>query len=236
VAVVAVKNALAAAILVIASAPVWAQIPACKVLDPELQGSYSGGCADGLAQGRGEARGTATYVGEFDAGRKHGRGVKAWPATGDRYEGDFVADRKHGKGTYVWGSRSPAAGERYSGDYVADRRHGEGVYDWPGGDRYSGPWENDAPTGLPTKGMIARARALAERAAVIGVPGTKVCRELRVGVATLETIRGTVLGRRGDSIRLRIDDAGTFEHVLEGRTLRKGDAIVEPMRYWLPCV
>ena len=229
------KRALAAAAFVLVCGPALAQHAACKVLDPELQGSYTGGCVNGLAQGKGEARGTATYVGEFDAGRKHGRGVKTWPATGDRYEGDFVADRKQGKGIYAWGSRSPSAGERYSGEYLGDRRHGEGVYEWPGGDRYSGPWENDAPTGTPTKGMIARARALAERAAVTGVPGTRVCRELRVGVATLETIRGTVLSRRGENIRLRIDDPGTFEHVLAGRTLRKGDVLDEPMRYWQPC-
>src|SRR5687767_8279771 len=84
----------------------------CKVLDPELQGSYDGGCVNGYAEGRGEARGRATYIGAFSAGRKHGKGVKTWPATGDRYEGDFVEDRKHGTGTYAWGSRSPAAGER----------------------------------------------------------------------------------------------------------------------------
>jgi hypothetical protein len=234
--VAVVRRALAAVLLAVALDSALAQSPsACKVLDPELQGGYSGGCVNGLAQGKGEARGIAAYVGDFDAGRKHGRGVKTWPATGDRYEGDFVADRREGKGTYLWGSRSPSAGERYSGDYLADRRHGEGVYQWPAGDRYSGPWENDTPTGPPTKGMIARARALAERTAVVGVPGTRVCRELRVGVATLETIRGTVLGRRGDAIRLRIDDAGTFEHVLGGRTLRKGDVIVDPMRLWLPC-
>ncbi|HEX2825353.1 MAG TPA: hypothetical protein VHP37_03330 [Burkholderiales bacterium] len=229
------KLVVAGVSFIVAMSSALAQSPACKVLDPELRGSYSGGCIGGLAQGKGEARGIATYVGEFVAGRKHGRGVKTWPATGDRYEGDFVADRKEGKGTYVWGSRSPSAGERYSGDYLGDRRHGDGVYEWPGGDRYSGPWDNDAPTGAPTKGMIARARALAERAAVIGVPGTRVCRELRVGVATLDIVRGTVLGRRGDAIRLRIDDAGKFEHVLDGRAVHKGDVLDEPIRYWLPC-
>ena len=233
---VVVKRALGAALLLMAWGSASAQHPpACKVLDPELLSSYSGGCVNGYAQGKGEARGVATYAGEFDAGRKHGKGVKTWPASGDRYEGDFVADRREGKGTYVWGARSPSAGERYSGDYVADRRHGVGVYDWPGGDRYSGPWENDTPTGPPTQGMIARARALAERAAVVGVPGTRVCRELRIGVATLETIRATVLARQGEAIRVRIDDAGQLEHVLRDRTLRKGDVLTEPMRFWIPC-
>lgn len=78
----------------------------CKVLDPELQGTYAGGCVNGLADGSGEATGTARYQGAFKAGKKHGKGVKTWPDTGDRYEGDFVEDRKQGAGTYVWGSRS----------------------------------------------------------------------------------------------------------------------------------
>ena len=58
--------------------------PKCIVLDPELQGSYAGACANGKAEGQGTARGRAAYVGEFHEGRKHGRGVKTWP-WGDRY-------------------------------------------------------------------------------------------------------------------------------------------------------
>src|SRR5438094_227495 len=90
----------------------WAQ---CRVLDPELQTSYSGPCVNGLAEGQGVARGSATYEGEFKVGRKHGRGVKSW-ANGDRYEGGFADDHKHGQGTYTWG-RGPWAGERYEGNY-----------------------------------------------------------------------------------------------------------------------
>src|SRR5487761_2731539 len=63
----------------------------CKVLDPELQGTYVGGCKNGLADGYGEASGTAHYEGQFKAGRKDGKGVKTWP-DGDRYDGEFVAD------------------------------------------------------------------------------------------------------------------------------------------------
>ena len=230
-------RALTAALL-IASGAALAQTPmsaACKVLDPELQGSYEGGCLNGYAEGQGDARGRATYTGAFVAGRKHGAGVKTWPATGDRYEGEFSEDRKHGTGMYVWGSRSPAAGERYTGGYRADLRHGYGVYEWPNGERYAGPWDGDTPTGAPTRGMIARARAQAEHAAVAGIPGAKVCREVRVGVATLETLRGTVLAREGESIRVRIDDAGQIEHVIGERTVRKGEVLSDPLRFWQPC-
>src|SRR5438067_5493981 len=97
----------------------------CQVLDPELQGSYSGPCVNGLAEGKGVARGSAEYEGEFKAGRKHGRGVKSWPS-GDRYEGEFANDEKQGHGTYTWG-RGPWAGERYEGNYVDDKREGFGT-------------------------------------------------------------------------------------------------------------
>jgi hypothetical protein len=207
----------------------------CTVVDPELQGSYSGGCENGSASGPGEARGTALYQGEFKAGRKHGKGVKSWPATGDRYIGDFVDDRKEGRGAYVWGPGSATPFERYTGAYLADRRHGYGVYEWPGGDRYAGPWAHDAIAGAPTRGMIARARAHAERVAVAGVAGARVCRALRVGVAIEDVIRATVISREGDSIRLRIDDAGKFEHVMQGRAVRKGEVFSEPLRAWFPC-
>lgn len=229
-------RALVAALLLASSTWCAAQSGTpCRVLDSELQGSYAGGCVDGYAQGRGDARGAASYAGDFERGRKHGKGVKTWPATGDRYEGEFADDRKQGTGMYVWGARSFAPGERYTGGYLADLRHGYGVYEWPNGERYAGPWENDTPTGPPTKGMMARARALAERAAAVGTAGTRVCRDLPVGVAIRDTIRGTVVARQGEALRVRIDDAGKFEHVLGERTLQKGDVIVDPLRFWLPC-
>jgi hypothetical protein len=207
----------------------------CVVLDPELQGSHSGGCKDGYAEGQGEARGQAQYAGEFRAGRKHGKGVKSWPSSGDRYEGEFVDDRKEGTGMYVWGSRSASAGQRYTGGYLADRRHGYGVYEWPNGDRYAGPWENDAATGPLTKGMIARANAQAARAAALGVPGAKVCRDMRIGIASEDIVRGTVLAREGDTIRVRIDDPGKFDHYIGERRIVKGDVVSEALRFWIPC-
>ena len=83
--------------------------------------------------------------------------------------------------------------------------------------------------------MIARARALAERAAIVGVAGTRVCRIMRVGVATEDTLRATVLAREGDALRVRVDDAGTFDHTIGDRVVRKGDVFSDPLRYWSPC-
>lgn len=155
---------------------------ACRVLDPELAGFYQGGCKDGLAEGAGEAKGAAEYRGGFHAGRKQGTGVKIWPS-GDRYEGEFVADRKEGSGKYTWSARGPSAGESYSGAWRHDLRHGDGVYAWPSGDRYAGPWADDAIAGMPTPMMIARARAKTETLIAVAKPGVKVCRALPVGIA-----------------------------------------------------
>lgn len=226
---------LVAALVILLPAGALGQPPAgCKVLDPELQGRYSGGCRDGLAEGYGEASGVAQYRGEFKAGRKHGKGVKTWPS-GDRYEGDFVEDRREGAGTYTWGRGSAWAGEKYAGGYRNDMRHGTGTYEWPGGDRYSGPWEYDGITGPATPGMIARARAHAERVAAIGRPGTRVCREFAVGLVTRDRVRGVVTAVEADRIAVRIEDAGRFEHSMDGAVIVKGAMVRDTISAWAPC-
>ena len=207
---------------------------ACRVLDPELTGIYQGGCKDGLAEGYGEAKGTAEYRGEFHAGRKHGKGVKAWPS-GDRYEGDFVADRKEGAGKYTWSSHGPSAGESYSGAFLDDRRHGYGVYEWPSGDLYAGPWSNDEFTGTPTPMMIAQARAKTEARAAVARAGVKVCRALLVGIAVRDWIRGEVTAVDADKVAVRIVDAGQHPHVIDTLPLVKGRTIWSAATDWTPC-
>lgn len=208
----------------------------CVVLDPELQGSYVGGCKDGLAEGYGEATGMAEYKGGFRAGRKHGKGTKTWPSSGDRYEGEFSDDRKEGFGTYTWGPRSVWAGEKYSGGYLNDRRDGSGVYEWPSGDRYAGTWKNNVITGKPTPRMFARARAYGEAAVAVGIPGTKVCREMTVGIGTRDRVRGTVMTVEADKIVVRIDDAGRFQHTIANSPTGKGGIVRDAPQYWTPCL
>lgn len=160
---------------------------ACRVVDPELQGFYQGGCRNGLAHGTGTARGEAEYSGGFRKGLKHGHGVKTW-AWGDRYQGGFRDDRKHGRGMYLWGAGSPWAGERYVGEYLADRREGQGTYFWPNGDRFDGQWKADRRYGYSA--MEQRRQATEAARARAFVPGVQVCaweeagagrRVLRVG-------------------------------------------------------
>jgi hypothetical protein len=162
------------------SVPLGAIAADCKVVDPELQGFYEGGCRNGLAHGKGYARGTAEYEGGFRKGLQHGKGEKTWP-WGDRYEGEFVADRKHGKGMYVWGPGSPWAGERYVGDYLGDRRHGWGTYYWPTGDRFEGVWKEDGRYGYTA---LEVRRQVAEKARSEALtPGSQVCSWVNIGIA-----------------------------------------------------
>ncbi len=206
----------------------------CRVLDPELTGSYQGGCKDGLAQGYGEAKGSAEYRGEFHAGRKQGRGVKIWP-NGDRYEGRFVEDRKEGVGTYAWGPNGPAAGERYRGDFRGDRRNGFGIYTWPSGDQYVGEWADDGIVGPPTAGMLARARQDKELE-VATRPGVKVCRQMSVGIAERDLIRGVVVGTTAGEVSVRIEEPGRFEHVLNGIKVQRGSVVSDAVENWVPCM
>ena len=217
------KNALFALWLFAVSA----QAQSCRVLDPELQGSYSGACVDGLAEGIGRASGEAEYVGGFKAGRKHGKGVKSWPS-GDRYEGEFAADAKDGYGVYEWG-KGPWEGERYDGEFAGDQRQGYGIYWWPSGDVYAGPWEAGRPIGPGTGMMHARARFAAEVKAAVAQQGRKVCREMPVGIGGRDWIRGVVVDLEGDHVGVRIDDPGAHAH------FPRGEVVWDLAQAWTPC-
>jgi hypothetical protein len=192
----------------------------CRVLDPELQDGYAGACQHGLAHGAGSASGSAHYQGGFEAGRKHGHGVKTWP-NGDRYEGEFLRERRHGFGVYRFG-RGPWAGERYEGEFLDDRRHGHGVYRWGSGDLYDGPWREDVAVGPPTPMMQARARFEHEARAAVRAPGRKVCREARIGIAHREWLVGVVVAVAASNDRI-------------GVRLQSGEITWDSPLAWLPC-
>jgi MORN repeat len=223
---------LLARFLALAAVPALAAAQACRVLDPELQASYEGRCVNGLAEGNGAASGTAQYRGGFKAGRKHGKGEKRWP-NGDSYEGEFVEDRKEGYGAYTWGT-APWTGERYEGEFASDRRQGFGVYRWPSGDAYTGPWESDVMTGPPTPMMQARTR-FEEEARTAMREGQKVCREVPVGIALREWLRGTVVAASPGSVGVRIDDAGSYLHRVAGVEVKAGEVLWDAPQAWTPC-
>jgi hypothetical protein len=218
-------------LLVHASGPSWAQ--QCRVIDPELQGSYAGPCVNGLAEGLGSAVGAARYRGEFKAGLKHGKGEKLWPS-GDVYEGEFANDRKHGTGTYTWG-RGPWAGERYEGGYRDDMRDGVGTYRWNTGDVYAGTWEKDRITGAATPMMLAHAKFEQEARAAVAKEGQKVCREMPIGIAESDWIRGVVVGVSPQGVGVRIDDPGRQPHVVGNTETRAGEVVWDVPSAWIPC-
>jgi len=211
-----------------------AHAQSCRVLDPELQASYSGPCLNGLAEGAGLASGIAEYRGEFKAGKKHGKGVKTW-RNGDRYEGSFVEDRKEGRGVYTWG-RGRWAGERYEGAYLNDQRHGFGEYRWPTGDVYAGPWENDLIAGEATPMMLAQRKFREEARAAVAHEGRKVCREMPVGIAGRDWLRGTVVAVTAERVGVRIDDPGRMEHVVSDAQARRGEVVWDVPEAWTPCL
>jgi hypothetical protein len=210
-----------------------AQVASCKVVDPELQDSYTGPCVNGLAEGEGRASGVASYVGGFKAGRKHGYGVKSWP-NGDRYAGEFVEGRKEGRGVYSWG-RGPWRGERYEGEYRDDKRHGEGIYTWPTGDVYEGPWVEDRIAGYATPMMLAQRKFAEESMKALGREGVRACREMPIGIARSEWIRGVVAGVTDDQVGVRIEAPGS-RHVVAGVELQAGDIVWDKPTAWTPCL
>jgi len=79
----------------------YAQQADCKVLKPEIAGSYSGECKKGLAHGKGIAQGTDRYEGAFFKGLPSGKGTYRW-ANGVSYEGEWKNGLKEGAGKMVY--------------------------------------------------------------------------------------------------------------------------------------
>jgi hypothetical protein len=205
----------------------------CRVMDPELQGTYEGGCRNGLAEGEGVAAGEAQYRGGFRAGLKDGQGVKTW-TWGDRYEGGFAADRRQGRGVYIWGAQSPWAGERYEGEYVADQRDGWGVYYWPNGDRFEGVWKADVRQG-PSAMEGRREAAVRARAEAI-VAGAKVCAWGKVGIAHRVLRVGEVEEVSGTQVQVRLIRVEGVAQVVESAGPQPGEVLPGSLSDWTPCL
>jgi len=94
----------------------------CKVLVPELSGTYVGKCKKGLANGKGKAVGTDTYEGNFRKGLPNGGGVYTW-ANGDVYDGRWVFGVRDGDGVFKF---------KYDGnDSIQEGVWKDGIYKGP---------------------------------------------------------------------------------------------------------
>jgi len=79
----------------------FGQPDSCKVLIPEISGSYLGDCKRGFAHGKGIAIGIDRYEGEFSRGLPNGKGTYSW-ANGFIFRGEWSKGVKEGKGELVY--------------------------------------------------------------------------------------------------------------------------------------
>ena len=231
-----IARVLALAVLVFSGAGSARAQSGCAVLDPELQGAYEGGCADGKAEGQGTARGSTAYSGEFHQGKKHGHGVKTWPR-GDRYEGGFADDTMSGWGVYTWGARSLYAGDRYEGELAKDKRNGYGVYTWASGDSYAGPWKDDAVSGRATPMMIARFRTTNASLEAMAKPGIKLCHESSVGTGASARTEGETqaVNKEARQVSVKVTRLGSTPAWVAGAQVSVGQVVWDDPLNWIPC-
>jgi len=82
------------------------------------------------------------------------------------------------------------------------------------------------------------ARVLNESAteAAVAKPGARVCRQMQVGIAERDWIRGVVSQIGDGKVTVKIDDAGRFPHELNGTTLKRGAIVSDTATAWTPCL
>lgn len=107
-------------LLILSNSMLFAQ-EQCKVLLPSLTGSYTGSCKKGFAHGKGKAVGIDTYEGSFNKGLPDGEGTYTW-ANGSTYIGEWIAGKRHGKGVYTL--HSDSVKQVQSGLWQNDEFHG----------------------------------------------------------------------------------------------------------------
>lgn len=116
-----VKDSIIAIVLFISPIITAAQQEdSCKVLLPEIAGSYTGKCVNGLAQGKGRATGTDTYEGMFSHGLPDGKGKYTYQ-NGNVFQGFWRNGVKEGKGKlilFVDGKKQVQRGYWKNGEYA----------------------------------------------------------------------------------------------------------------------
>lgn len=82
------------------------------------------------------------------------------------------------------------------------------------------------------------ARTLADTATVAAVAkrGARVCREMRIGIAERDWLRGVVVDVDARRVAIRIDEPGRFEHTLNGVKVTRGAIVSDDAVAWIPCL
>lgn len=216
------------------------RLNACKVADPELQGTFVGECDGwGVANGYASVQGIASYVGQFKDGKKHGYGVKTWK-NGEQYIGQFYLDAKNGFGIYKWAPQAARyasdtrAGARdvYIGEFYNDQRQGDGAYEWSSGDVYRGKWAADKFISIPTPMMQLQARHQNALAEAVKKPGTTVCQAIQEGTARAYYLQGIVTAVEGNNLLVHLQQVPT---TLNG-SFKAGQTVRSSYLNWEPCL
>jgi hypothetical protein len=71
--------------------------------------------------------------------------------------------------------------------------------------------------------------------AAVAKSGAKVCRQMQVGIAQRDWVRGVVTEISGDSIGVRIEHPGQFPQSLNGTPLVRGALVRDSATAWTPC-
>jgi len=112
--------ALITTVLFLSSSLMAQQDGSCKVLLPEIAGTYDGQCKDGLANGKGTSKGEDEYSGTFKNGLPDGKGKYTFK-NGDIYDGYWSNGLKNGQGKFSYtlnGQKMTLRGYWKNGDYV----------------------------------------------------------------------------------------------------------------------
>jgi len=78
--------------------------------------------------------------------------------------------------------------------------------------------------------MLARKKYEAEAREAVAKEGTRVCRELAVGIGSWEWARGVVVKVDGEKIGVRVDDPGKHGQY------KAGEVTSDAPTAWIPCL
>lgn len=83
-----------------------------------------------------------------------------------------------------------------------------------------------------------KAQVLADIEARVAVarPGTRVCRDFRVGVSEQNWVKGTVTAIEGADIVVTVEEPGRILMDVQGVRLEKGTKLKDSPRAWTPCI
>ncbi len=88
----------------------------------------------------------------------------------------------------------------------------------------------------PARGRIIVERMRSERDAAVLAPGTRVCREMKFGIAESDWIAARVLAPTiPGQWRVEIIDQGRMTHSLNGVPIRNNTIIEATPEFWIPC-